>query len=404
MTAPAIHDTPRDDERRGLPSASALHRIAECPGSLRLSRQCAEPPATAEAAEGSMLHERMAWLVARDFDIRIAPPNHPVLDEEQAGAVESAIKMFRALCEAFLGGDNCEAFLGFLGRDAPPLVCKLEDRFWLSAGNAEPVFSAKPDLVVWAGRKTLVIDWKFGRLPVARPAANHQLMGIAACLAGQMGPDDTMLLDIIQPRVPHQDKPPPVYYGKEEADAAAGAVLGILAEARDPDAALRTGEWCRYCPAMAGTDKRTGEAGLCPAARDAVVVMADEAPPFVVSGGLLDRCQVAKKIISSIEKQARLLLARDPDAIAGWELAPGRTTKRVTDVLAGYERLQEFLTPAEFGAACSVSLPRLAKSLKGKDDRASTELAARRMAERLLEGILTQAQGTPALAKTKDIK
>jgi len=118
------------------------------------------------------------------------------------------------------------------------------------------------DCVLWDPiRKHLdVIDFKYGAGHAVEADSNVQLQYYAVGAISTLGyAPDTIDLHIVQPRCPHSQGPhrtasmDPL----DILDFAAYLVASVK-ETEMPDAAIRAGDWCRYCPAA-------GVPGKCPA-------------------------------------------------------------------------------------------------------------------------------------------
>lgn len=115
----------------------------------------------------------------------------------------------------------------------------------------------------------VVVDYKHGAGVVVEVEWNEQAMyyGLGALReAGGPGDVDTVTLVVVQPRARHADGPVRRWTLSAEALWEWGRdVLGPAADATDaPDAPLRAGDWCRFCPAQP----------TCPAMRQLVQAQA----------------------------------------------------------------------------------------------------------------------------------
>ena len=130
-----------EDERQGLPSASGMQRLFLCPGSWNAERKCPVDEESDDAALGTMLHVHMEQGTMPE-------------DPEDAEAVAWCRETEISLCEKYLEMSD-------FSKDLLREQFMREVRYFEKDG----MFSGKPDLVVYWGRRALVIDYKFAFLP-----------------------------------------------------------------------------------------------------------------------------------------------------------------------------------------------------------------------------------------------
>lgn len=213
--------------------ASSMYRWSECPGSVRLSAGI-ESKSSRYAEEGTEAHDLAArWLTAG------IAPEFP--DEEMQEAVKVYVDWVRGLYE-------------------PGDTLLVEQRFDLSAIH-RGCFGTS-DCVLWKPKQKLLIvgDYKHGAgIPVEvieDDKINPQLgyYGLGTLITTKFNPERVQLT-IVQPRCNHPAGP----IRSHTIDAIDlldfSADLKDYARAtEDPDAPLKAGDHCRFCPAS----------GVCP--------------------------------------------------------------------------------------------------------------------------------------------
>ena len=366
---------PETDERRGRISMSRLDRVSECAGSVNAERDIPEPPSSDVASMGTRCHEGME---TQSFQC--------LANDDERKAVEIAMEL-----EASVVG----AWLEEVAPDANVADCTIirEERLW----GLDDRVSGKADLVIIYGEHSLVIDYKFGRGEVAEAMGNLQLRGLAV-LVKEANPElHSVTVAIIQPWVSPQTSV--CHYALEDLVIARDHVERILDESENPDALRRpSAKACQYCKAAA----------TCPEAQATALALVQDDPaqlPAERLPDLLELAAVAEKALAkrivAIKARARELIEANPNAIDGWELKDGRTTRTVGEAGPAFEALANagLIDAKGMLAATKVSLPTLEKQvaqfaeLKSKDAKAQ-------VADVLGDQIETKT-GTQMLAKKK---
>lgn len=336
-----------EDVRKGRPSASGMQRLVLCPGSWMAEK--GYPEESSEAAEaGTRLHAHM---------------EHGTLPEDaaEAEAVEWCRAQEVALAEKYLGWGS-----------AADERCLREQRWWF-----KDVFSGQADVVYVANGMALVLDYKFGRVPVAAARDNMQLAALAL-LALKMLPDvDVVFCGILQPFASRQE-PGVVRYHREMNGQLECYFMHAVAKAESEGARRVPGEvQCRYCKAKAE----------CPACM-ALVSSATGGPASAdLSQGLSTPRQqlseatscwadwsaekkaeavrlagLAKKWAEAVERKAKADL-KSGLAIPGCSLAAGKRSFKVNDAQGAFAVLARELgiSGEEFAGCCSVKISELDK-------------------------------------------
>ena len=361
------------DDRAGLPSGSGAKRWLACPGSF-MAEQCQPESQSDDAAEGEMLH---AVLESGDA------PHRAKLTEEQTRCIEFCRATRARLSAELLGSEEVPAYV--------------EERWWLRHPDTlDPLASCRIDWAGWRADAMLIIDWKFGRAAVDPADVNDQLR-FAASVAWMEYALKTVYVAIVAPRAEGERVTVAKFTATDcataHAEMVAGAIRTVQAgQPRHPSAAA-----CRYCRAR-GT-------ASCP---ESIAVVAEQLATVQPSeiatparlAELLDRCELAERVIDAVRAGAKERIAAG-EQIPGWRLKPGATAKKITDAKAAWAKVGVQIGGATFADCCTVSLPDLAKAWKAQAADKKTEKEARAEVEALLAeaGAITESQRAPSLAR-----
>lgn len=323
------------DERQGRPSASGMQRLFLCPGSWQAEKKCPVDDESEDAALGTMLHACMEHGTT---------PENP----EDAEAVAWCREMEDSLCKKYLGEEIRYALVWRESR-----VFERVDR----------LFSGKPDMVAVRDFKALVVDYKFGRLPVAAAECNLQLSALAVLVMDMFdeGDIDEVFVCILQPYASRKE-PAVCRYTRESVEQARAFFRACIEQAQDEHAPLKPSEKaCRYCRAQSS----------CPAVKLALVQ--------VTSGDLTaaweewspekrreayDLAKLAKRWAASVESKVKADLKAEVE-IPGLKLSPGKKAFTVTDPAAAFQILNglfpDAITAAAFSSCCKLGISDLDK-------------------------------------------
>lgn len=324
------------DERQGLPSASGMQRLFLCPGSWNAERKCPIDEESEDAAMGTILHAHMEQGTMPE-------------DPEDAEAVAWCREMEKALCEKHLG----------MKENWTDVQTVREVRLF----ERDRLFSGKPDMVAVWDRKALVVDYKFGRIPVSPAECNLQLSALAVLVMDghEAYHADEVFVCILQPYASRKE-PAVCRYTRESVEQARAFFRACIEQAQDEHAPLKPSEKaCRYCRAQSS----------CPAVKLALVQ--------VTSGDLTagweewspekrreayDLAKLAKKWAASVESKVKADLRAEVE-IPGLVLAPGKKAFTVTDAAAAFQILNglfpDDITAQAFTACCKVGITDLDK-------------------------------------------
>lgn len=322
------------DVREGKPSASGLQRIALCPGSWLAER--AYPEETSGAAEaGTRLHAHM--------ELGSLPE-----DAEEAEACGWCREMELLMVEQHLG---C------YGKNLTPLR---EQRWW----DAQRVFSGQADVVWCHEGEALVMDYKFGRVPVTVAANNLQLAGLALLAFDNVPGLDVVYAGILQPWV-SRGVPRVVRYQRADVPQLRRYLYGVVQAALVPGARRVPGEQqCRYCrakvdcPACGGLVRQESQVDVATAWSE---WSAEKKAEAVKLAGL------AEKWAEAVKRRAKADLKNGLE-VPGCSLSAGKKSFKVTDAQGAFAHLSGLLgvSGEEFAGCCQVQISKLDKVVHAK--------------------------------------
>lgn len=314
-------------------SPSASHRWMECPGSIRMSEGIPSK-SSAFADEGTAAHELAAYCMENGYNaerfagqfvnIKGKTPAEKFVKAEAEGLYEIDDEMV----------ESVQIYLDYLrGNIKPGDETDVEFRFDLTH-VADGMFGTG-DCVIYQPklRHLIVADFKYGRGVPVEPDSNPQLLsyGLGAIKRHGNRPLSTVTLAVIQPRCRHPDGPVRTW------DTDTMGLLDFEHDLRDaalataaPDAPLKAGDWCRFCPA----------APLCPS----YAAKVDEIAELQFSGTGSDPAGMSPEQISAaldkvgiVETWANRMRGFAHDqalagiAIPGWKLVEKRAIRKWRD-------------------------------------------------------------------------
>ena len=346
---------------RPLTSASNIHRRAECPGSAHA--EFGLPNEDSEAAsEGTMLHTHMA---------------EPTLDRthlthEQLKTLHSATEGNATIWEMVAAASTRrgDTWNGEYTQGE-------EIELWLRRG-LRPVFSGHCDLWRYypAAKLLVILDYKFGRVPVEDAESNLQLRAYA-CMGADKWDCDHVLVAINQPRLPYEQRLTIAEYTREALQQAKAQLLATYDAAHNPDGSPRedaprkaSESACRYCRASLE----------CPTYRETYSFLAEAAPmgkQVYVQDRLmrigdtdLDKVYTACKFAALIQDSAKdeILRRLKLGGMPAWQSTPGRKNTDIIDRPRAVRLLQGIGLPIEAVLECAkISLPDLAEELRRRN-------------------------------------
>lgn len=363
------------DERKGLPSASAVHRYAVCPGSFLLEQQVPEEPTSPDAALGNRVHAALA-----------GEKVHPLLTDEENRLVDLCSEQEARLVIDHFGGVILEPMR--------------EVRLWGYDQNLAESWSGKPDAVYLYAGRALVIDYKTGRNKVEAATENLQLRALAVLVWETIGVCDVTVA-VIQPLV---GAPTVCHYTAQDI-VRSGQQIGRIMRAVKFDGQPRnpTPEGCKYCRAKA----------ICPEAREvALQPPLVNTPPGITPDAIaatlthehlsefLKRAPLAEAVIDACRAEARRRI-EEGEAVPGWKLKPGSVRETISQPEVVFSRfLQAGGTQEVFMTAVTIAKAKLKDALKLANGEKGKALETRMDA--LLAGCVESKQSAPTLVQDKE--
>ena len=354
-----------NDPRRGLPSASSLERLHNCPGSWLATKDMPDE-SNADSEAGTRIHRA---LETGDMTGLSADEEQTAdLCDIQAGQVmadwlaQSTNPEFHTFKEQRLG-------LTRIGG----VVDVTDDT------KADLVFTGQADLIVIDGNRGLCIDFKTGRSEVESAKANLQLHGLAV-MAARRWRLESVRVAIVQPWA----GPASVAdFDSETLKESRYWLMEVLKEVKDATPNdLNPGDWCKYCKAKA----------VCPALRSvalepvehmALTLPADDA---TARAALFARAmEMTPQTLTALYRGLKLVgwyqaaiegamrKRVEEGEIPGYRMKPGQMREKINDVSKVWAKCEGLGVKAHvFTGACSVTkdalktLLRDATGLKGK--------------------------------------
>lgn len=307
-------------------SASSCFRWYNCPGSVKLAEQCADPGSSSYADEGTLAHS-VAELKLRMMIGEVSPKQY----EKELAKLQKSEYWSGEMDEATtFYADTVIEHLAAAGEDAELMI---EQQFSLAKWVPEGFGTS--DAVVIGGNKIEIIDLKYGKGIKIDAENNLQLRLYAlgtADLFGDLYEFDTVETTIIQPRLDHVSTDS--MYLDDLMQWAEFELKPVAQEAMDGSDRTACGDWCRWCPAKAICRKRA-EYNLEVAKDDF------KAPPLLTDeeiGEILIRADEVKKWVEDIQAFAleQALAGKHYD---GWKLVEGRSIRKYADDLKVAEKL-----------------------------------------------------------------
>ena len=375
------------DERGGMPSASAMTRIFNCPASYKLN--AAETPESSGAAvEGTMLHRHM--------ELTYMPKKTPEQDAELK-ALGAALNSEQTQSLAF-AENEVEKVAHFFDGER-----HTEQRLWA----ANMMYSGQADMLVLSPDKksAVIVDYKFGRGEVEPAERNYQLAALAVLAADNYGVENVRAM-IIQPRALDKARritaceyiESDIEQAREAIDSAVKSAL----YAKQPREAV--GYWCNYCPS----------AYRCKAAQEEIAkqyALAVSTPTLAIGKhnavDMFEKASVVKKLCDEILKRVKEWVSANPDHGTALVLTEGARRAKVGNAAQVFEAVESVgITPAEFVGVCDVGLTKLLTLYHDKRKNANekqTKKASDLEVKQLLadKGLLSYTQNAPTLALEK---
>jgi hypothetical protein len=287
---------------------STAKRVIHCPGSVALVAQMPPQVENKYMADGTALHSAVDLLVndgdASAYSLLGKTFNGIVLDDDHCEKLKTALALLDEIDPLEQMNFNTEQRVGF--------------------GDLLPGVFGSTDLIGRIGNRAIVLDWKFGDGVVVSAEENEQLMFYAA--AAMRTPESSWAFEgatevecvIIQPPAVRRWVTTPKRIRSFEL-----SLKRAVKAAAAPDAALKAGDHCRFCPAkptcpvMTGAVDRATKVKLDALDNDLLGVYASNA---VLLQGWIDDLHALVR--TKIENGA---------TIPGWKIVAKRGTRSWVD-------------------------------------------------------------------------
>jgi hypothetical protein len=303
-------------------SASGSSRWLGCPGAIAKAKNYPPLPESKYATEGTDAHACFEFVIKNFRNKQAIKEATKKWGKEMVRhAVDAAIFLLAKQREL---GAILEVEVKV---DASPFIC--EGQF----GTADTILYAMFDTLV-------VADYKYGAgipVDVREPDGklNSQLAyyALAAAFKYQFQFERVELV-VIQPRARHESGETirTTEVSVDELKSWIGKFKDGYKETLKPDAPLRSGKWCRFCPAAIDCpelkDKSLKQAQIAFSGNNALLPPMSAVTPEL--GTVLDACEKIEEWISKVRAHAIDQLAKGHE-ITGWKLVEKRGTRKWID-------------------------------------------------------------------------
>lgn len=306
-----------------LLGASSAHRWLACPGSFRLSQTAPHRPTSRYAAAGTIAH----GLIERSAKNAFRP-----LDASEIGKTWLCDGHSGVIDEAFVAGIN--VMIDYL-RSVPSDVVTIEHRLslddYFSPPPSVPLFGTSDAVLAsWRPATLEIVDYKNGSGVPVQPVWNSQLMYYAAGAVAEWaameppGGWTRIRLTVVQP---HAGGAPVRSWDLAPIDLSMWIEEVLIPGVRAceaPDAPLKAGEWCRFCPVSQHCPLLHESAQAAAKAEFDEIEVPTEGSELAAA---LEQAERAEMWIAAVREHALDQLQRQV-AIPGWTLVPTRATRK----------------------------------------------------------------------------
>lgn len=328
---------------------SSVLRWKLCPGSRVLEEQCPELIKSHSVDdEGTLLHNMEA---DENLDRSELTEDQMMLLEDNRRLIDGIIEAIKAT-EGLSEGSKC--------------LDIREKTFWVYSdykSKSGRLFPCHPDRILyWPAEQVLVVlDYKFGYIPVTPANANYQLRAYILALAAEY-PFKKAYGAITQPRL-HDEKLSSHYtvYGKRDLSWVSEEIIGIFNDTHEPNAPrVPSPQACQYCRGLGGSCPESLKMTI-EAPRDLMQLVAERRndPARVAQAfeAMAPNIQVAKMFVDASWKMFREALKMYPDHFTEWKLQSTGDMPRIVDTIEAFNRLQGLgVGDKEYMEACKLSI------------------------------------------------
>lgn len=318
---------------------SSSHRWFECPGSVRLAWNI-HGDSSVYADEGTAAHELGAKCLLDGGDAWEHAGEVITVKGQEAGApIERKFTVDEGMVDAVQVYLN--TIRGDMAED-PNAEMKVEVKFDMS-DIARGVYGTSDAPVYFPKRSLLrVYDYKHGVGVAVEVDGNPQLLTYGAGalheLSSQWAVDEIELV-IVQPRASHSGGPVRRWRIRvaDLGQWVATELVEGVKRAEDPDAPLKQGAWCQFCPAKLG----------CPAMQQAIVAI--EADAKVVSVAELTTYELAERVRKwrllktygkALEDELYLRVTKRGETAPGFKAVEGKSDRVFKEVIMNPDTME----------------------------------------------------------------
>ncbi len=347
------------DERRGVPSASGMERLVQCPASWQMESTHGVDSESEAAASGTRIHAVLAGLA-----------EYATLTQAEFETCDMCEQQNDSIHAEWIIPENTpiELFEERLGLTQLGTVLDVTEDC-----QADFRFTGQADVIYVDKDRALVIDYKTGRgdTPVAQE--NAQLAALAVLVAGRFRVKSVRVA-IVQPWA---GKPTICDYGPDALVLAKSWLASALEAAENAsESDLKAGDWCKWCKA----------AHTCPALQRSALQELEAVEPMTIAGldaKLQRSAMFARAIYLTPERhiaayRGLAMVGRYVDAIEqsfksrvesgeipGWAIETKPGNREITDAQKAFAALAPLgVTEADMLAAGSVSIGPLEEAIR----------------------------------------
>jgi hypothetical protein len=343
------------DPRKGLPSASSMYRVMNCPGSVALTNflkrenRYYELPSP-EASAGTRIHSYLAMERQGKYE----EAELVLEDRYELATARKCIELRESVLSQWLRptyGGTEQALVEFI----------IERRLWYRQG-LWPRFSGQPDFVILdrTNQRALIVNYKTSRKEAAPAADNVQLRTEVVVLKHNEPALSEISGVIIEPLVTWDSER--VEYDEEALQVATGQLLAIVDRAEWEPQNRIAGDWCVYCPARANCLEARAYVETIPSLPASKLLT--ELPKGETGTALWRRIQVAQKLLKDLEGAYTTILEQDPNCLPDLILpAQGKAKRIIPHPGTLKAALAEHLNESEIDGCATYSVPKVQDAL-----------------------------------------
>lgn len=287
---------------------STAKRVMACPGSVKLVQQMPEKPSSKYADEGTLLHNIIAEILTTDRT-----------PESYLGTVYEGITLTQDLIDAKL-----RPALDALNEIDPNKEMEYAVEQIVGFDTALPGVFGSADLIGRLGNRAIILDWKFGSGVAVDVEENAQAMFYAA--AAMRTPATMWAFQGVTEIECIIVQPPSVKRWVTHVSRIASFERELFIAVKTsqlPDAALSSGDHCRWCAAKPVCPVMTG-------AVDRALKNKLHAIDAAQIGVYLKQAELLEAWISGVNELAYQMLDEGL-SVPGYKLVPKRSTRKWID-------------------------------------------------------------------------